>query len=122
MNTKELPVTRGMTEAQEEKFIRECYDNFPEASAGATLRCHGWNYKKFRFSFNDEETGKDHVIYLPMATKGFRLFVQAVDAGKLKGLGLPANYLDLEDGPGILDADCFDAMAQMAVFGEVIYG
>lgn len=122
MKTKELPVTRGMTEAQEEKFIRECYDNFPEASGGSILICHGWNYKKFRFDFHDEEEGKDHSVDLQKAVRGFRLFVQAVDSGKLKGLGLPANYLDLEDGPGILDASCFDAMAQMAIFGKVIYG
>ena len=116
-----LGPVRGMTRSQEEKFIRDCYDNFPEASQ--SLVCTGWKYKKFLFVFLDpEEEGKEHVIRLADAIRGFRLFVQAVDSGKLPGLGLPADYLNLEDGPGIMDASCFDAMVQMAIFGEVIYG
>lgn len=111
---------RGMTLKQEERYVRDAYDNFPEASM--TLRCHGWDYKKFLFDFTDTEQGDEYTITLPMAINGLRLFVEAIDAGKFPGISRGPNWLDPVDGTGDLDADAFDAMAQMAVFGEVIYG
>lgn len=108
-----------MTRNQLEKIVRDAYENFPEASAGSALQCVGWNYREFKFLFVDEETGEKHGVTLPMAIKGLRLFIRAVNAGELPGLGLPAHYLsDL----GTWDSIAFDALAQMAVFGEVIYG
>lgn len=108
-----------LTKEQEVKLVRECYDNFPEA--GECLRCVGWDYKKFVFEFMDEEETpvKRHVVRLPDAIRGLRLFIAAVDAGKLRGLSLPAHYLT---DTGTWDAFAFDALNQMAVFGEVIYG
>lgn len=99
------------------KFVRECYENFPEASE--CLSCVGWNYNKFRFTFIDEEDGKKHVVREADALRGLDLFIEAVDAGKLKGLGLTAGW---KEDTGMMDAWSFDAINQMAIFGEVIYG
>jgi hypothetical protein len=113
---------RGLTLKQEEQFVRDCWDNFPECAL--SLQCTGWKYKDFVFKFVDheEQPAKAYTVDLPKAIAGFRLFVHAVDSGKLPGLGLPANYLDPEEGPGILDAESFDCMLQFATLGEVVYG
>ncbi len=119
--SKELPVVRGFTADQEEKFVRSCYENFPEYAQYA-FRCEDWHYKPFIFKFVDTETGKKYTIDLGDALVGFRLFVKAMDENKLPGLGLSAGYLDPEDGPGEIDAYALDAMLQFAILGEVIYG
>lgn len=117
MTTKTAAPATGLTRAEEEKLVRECFDNFPEA--GMCLRCIGWDYKAFDFEFLDTEDGKKYRVRLPDAVRGLRLFVAEVRAGKLAGLGLPAEFLT---DTGDWDAFAFDALAQMAVFGEVIYG
>ena len=106
----------GLTPAQEEALVREVYENFPEA--GVCVSCTLWEYDEFRFVFRDEE-GKNHVVRLPDAVRGLRLFAAAVSRDEFPGLGLPANYLR---DTGAWDAFAFDALNQMAIFGEVIYG
>ena len=108
----------GLTHKQEVELVREAYENFPEASM--CLRCVKWNYKTFEFRFiDDEDGGALKIVNLDCALRGLRLFVAAVRAGKLPGLGLPADFLnDTCDW----DASAFDALNQMAVFGDVIYG
>lgn len=108
-----------MTYAQKVALVKECFENFPEASIGSCLRCVGWNYKKFKFLFVDEETGAKYTVRLRDAMRGLRLLTRAVNEGELPGLGLPAHFLK---DSGTWDADSFDALAQMAVFGKVIYG
>lgn len=112
-NAKPVP---GLTLAQEEKLVRDCYENFPEA--GLCLRCTSWKYDAFSFEFIDDE-GKKHLVLLGDAVRGLRIFAGLVAAGRLPGLGLPADYLT---DTGTWDAFAFDALAQCAIFGEVIYG
>lgn len=107
----------GMTALEKEKLVREAYDNFPEASM--SLVCVGWKYEEFKFTFIDEEENKKHIVRLKDAMKGLDLFMASVSRGELPGLGLPADYLK---DTGSWDADAFDALNQMAIFGEVIYG
>ncbi len=114
--------TPGLTRAEEEKLVRSAYENFPEASM--CLACTGWKYDKFIFKFTDDE-GVDHVVTLDDAVRGLRLLAAAIARGELKGLGLPANYLSPADDFDVLgewDAFAFDALNQMAIYGEVIYG
>ena len=108
-----------MDKKAKEKFVRELYENMPEHSM--CLRCVGWKYDDFKFTFidNEEEPAKKHVVTLPMALRGFDLLVKAVEEGKLKGLGLSAAY---KSDAGEWDACAVDALNQMAIFGEVIYG
>jgi hypothetical protein len=106
-----------LTPKEEEALLREVYDNFPEASA--CLRCASWDYDNFRFRFHDPDEDKFHTVTLTDAKRGLRLFITAISRGELKGLGLPAHYLT---DTGCWNAWAFDAVNQMAIFGEVIYG
>lgn len=114
-----------------EKFVAALYENFPEASSGSSLRCTGWRYaedpetgvydrERFRFTFEDED-GKKYTVNIRKAVKGLRVLVNKVMAGELLGLGFKADFLT-EDAMGDWDGICIDALAQCAVFGEVIYG
>ena len=81
--------------------------------------CTRWRYVDFIFDFRDDEDGKVHTVRLADALRGLGLFFAAVDAGKLPGLGLKAGY---KEDIATWDASAFDALNQMAIFGEVIYG
>lgn len=100
-----------------EALIREIYMNFPEF--GCCVPCVGFNYKDFVFKFSDPEDGKIHTVTMAKAKKGLKLLTAALDRGELKGLSLSAGYL-ADSG----DWDCWavDALNQMAIYGEVIYG
>lgn len=111
--------TNNMDKLNAEKMVRSCYENFPEASYGSSLECVGWHYAKFIFNFIDHETGKKYRVTLPQAIKGFKKFVAMVRAGELPGLGLAADFETSEDS---WDGPCYDALAQCAILGEVIYG
>lgn len=102
-----------------ERMVRSLYENFPEASSGSALQCIGWKYQAFKFNFIDTEDGKKYEITLPKAMKGFRILTKLVEAGELPGLGLTPDFKASEDS---WDAYAIDALAQCAVFGEVIYG
>lgn len=105
-----------MTKKQQEKLVRECYENFPESSL--SMSCRSWKYEAFDFLFVDDE-GESHRVRLPDAVRGLRLFRKAVESGELPGLDLPAGYLQ---DTGTWDAVAFDALNQMVIFGEVVYG
>lgn len=129
--TTKLKAAPLMTTEQEERFVAELYENFPEASQGSSLRCIGWKYAedyktkvwdrdRFKFIFEDED-GKKYTVRIDKAVKGLSILVHEVMAGKLNGLGFRADFLT-EDAMGDWDGNCIDALAQCAVFGEVIYG
>ena len=129
MSKKLPPPPPYLTEEQERQLVRSAYENFPEAAL--CFRCDAWSYgdkpgKPFRFVFVDvEEGGKRHVITEDDAVRGLRVFARLMSEGRLPGLGLPANYLSPEDDFSALgdwDGFAFDALAQCAMFGDVIYG
>lgn len=105
-----------LTEKEEVALVREIYDNFPEASL--CLSCTRWKYEEFDFRFTDED-GHEHEVNLEKAVQGLRRFIRAVVDGKLPGLGLKAGFLT---DTGDWDGFAFDAVNQMAIYGEVIYG
>ena len=107
-----------VTNQEAETFVKSAFENFPEASQGSSLQCVGWKYADFVFKFVDSETGKRYTVTLPMAVKAFKKVLKEVGDKKLFiGVDM-ANILD----DGQWDSVGFDALAQMAVFGEVIYG
>ena len=106
---KDLSKT-GLSRKAEIKLVRECYDNFPEASESLTPR--RWKYATFDFEFFDTEDGKTHRVRLLDALRGLKLFVKEVRAGKLPGLGLSTNFLS---DTGEWDASAFDALNQPVV-------
>lgn len=108
-----------LTLKEQKKLVREAYENFPEASQGSSLACVEWHYRYFIFKFIDTETGKKYTVTLTTACKGLRLLLEALGKGELPGLGLRLS--DITD-TATWDAPCFDALAQMACFGEVVYG
>jgi len=111
-----MKTAERLTKQEEIALVKEVYENFPESSV--CLRCTKWKYDDFIFHFEDEE-GEKHIVRLNDAIRGLRLFVAAIDRGELPGLGLSAGYLS---DTGEWDAYAFDALNQMAIYGEVVYG
>lgn len=107
-----------VTDQEAEAFVKSAFQNFPEASNGSALVCIGWKYELFIFKFMDQETGKKYTVTLPKAVKAFKKALALIAAGKLF-IGVEAQDL-LDDGAW--DAIGFDALAQLACLGEVIYG
>lgn len=105
-----------MNATEKETFVRELFNNFPEHAQ--CLVCTGWDYEKFLFDFIDEEDGKKYTVTLPMALEAFDKLCAEIEAGKLK-FDLPADY---KTDTCYWDCWPIDALAQMAIFGEVIYG
>lgn len=104
-----------------QKMLELAYDimcNYPEYSF--CLKCIGWKYSKGVFIFYDDEEDKRHVVTTnQIAEKGLPKFIEMVLAGKCKGLGISAeNVLDA----GQYDSIATDAVVQLTIFGEVIYG
>lgn len=100
-----------------EHLVKDLFDNFPEYAI--CLVCTKWDYVNFQFKFFDEETGREHTINFFDAVRAFDMLTEQIDAGKFPGLGLSTGY---KVDAGLWDASAIDALAQMAIFGEVIYG
>jgi hypothetical protein len=108
------------------KIVTGIMENFPEASAGNSLRCVGWRYKDLRFVFNDidaDDAAKgNHTLTKDTLLAAFPL----VFTDKWpKGCTQPPNKSDWESWEEWLcqsDATDFDAFVQLAIFKEVIYG
>jgi hypothetical protein len=107
------------------RVVKELMENFPEASAGMTMRCTDWRYSKMEFIFmeyDDNGPEKKHVVNEEMLVKAFPLIF--TDKWP-KGLTKPPASSDYEAWDDWLcqaDAFDFDAFIQLACLGEVIYG
>ena len=103
------------------EIIHNITDNFPEASEGVT--CTKWNYNKLLFTFVEEDTeGKTYKVGPAEWLAAFHLMFTSAWP---KGLTTPPLSGDPEMWQRWYeksDADDFDAFAQLAIFGEVIYG
>lgn len=97
-------------------LVRGLLENLPEQSN--SLPCVKWNYSTMEFLVVDQDTDTNHTLTLPMAEVGFMKLARAMIDGKFPGLDASDNPLsaDLWDEPAI------DALVQMSVLGEVIYG
>jgi len=124
---KQLFVVFGFTDEEFEKLAEDIWGNFPEASSGSALQCVGWNYKEWKFSFVDSEAEDEKGVHPPkpktlVTTREKCLgavasFLVLKMRGQLKGISIE----DYHDA-GEYDAIAADAIAQLAVLGDVIYG
>jgi hypothetical protein len=101
-----------------DKLINEVMESYPEASF--CLQCISWKYKECRFVFQDQETGKEHLVTLDMLRKGLQLTLEAFSKGKFPGVAkhVMPNFQDA----GNWDATAADILVQYSIFGEVMYG
>lgn len=119
----------SMSKADAEKLCFEMFQNYPEAGQ-EYLRCTRFKYgfkdrrkmegfvpKDFEFHFTDDD-GKNHVVKIADAIRGLFLFLKLRGQGKLPGI----SFEPMGDGDMDYDAFTVDAIAQLAIFGEVIYG
>lgn len=105
-----------------EQVVKGIMENFPEASRGCALVCVHWRYNDWRFRFYDNESGKEYLLTKPKLIAAFPLIF--TDKWP-KGCTQPPASSDPEVWDNWLcqsDAQDFDAFAQLACLGEVIYG
>lgn len=105
-----------------ETVVHGIMENFPEASAGSALRCSHWRYAELKFAFQDDETGKRYDLDKAKLLAAFPLIF--TDKWP-KGCTAAPHVHDAETWDNWLceaDAVDFDAFAQLACLGEVIYG
>ena len=138
-------MTITFTREESEELLKQLFQNMPEY-AQYTFRCLDYDYKKFVYkyycveedetddeftaeerekhpvkSIKDEETGTPiYTITLADAVKGFELFVKAICDKELFLDGL-RNPMNLDDA-GNYDVYAMDALLQLIIFGENIYG
>jgi len=112
--------TVEISDERVEAIVREIFNNFPEASNHSALQCAGWKYKEFNFVFLDtEDNNKEYIVRLPDALRGFKMFMDLKSKNKLRGVDWEWNDSDQSFNYDALACDC---IAQLACFGEVIYG
>jgi len=111
------------------KMTFEAFQNFPEAAQ--CIYCKSYNYgqksidynpdefkeNEFMFEFRDYEENKEYKVTFDKAKSAMRKFINEVWDGNYS-VSRDQNILDLSNW----DAWTFDAVAQIACFGEVIYG
>ena len=96
-------------------LVKGLLENLPEHSI--SMQCTGWDYDKGEFSFLDED-GTEYELTQRMAELGFMQLIKEMIAGEWPGLSASEGPLD----PCHWDAPAIDALVQMSVLGEVIYG
>lgn len=108
-------------------IIEGIMSNFPEASQGCALRCTGWHYtdipvKDWDFIFEDDEEGKTYRLgYAELVAAVVLMFSDAWPKG-CTAVPHSDNEDVWDDWLCQSDATDFDAFAQLACLGEVIYG
>lgn len=116
--------TGTMPDALIETVVRGIMENFPEASAGNALVCSRWQYEEWNFRFVDCEDGKTYELDKAKLLAAFPLiFTDKWPKGCTPALS--PFIIDPErwdDWICQCDAIDFDAFAQLACLGEVIYG
>lgn len=108
-------------------LIKGIMENFPEASAGSSMRCYGWKYAAMQFDFQDSETGTEYRLEKVALLKAVPLlFSDKWPKGctPLPNLNVSeAKQMEaLDDWLCQADAMDFDAFVQLACLGDVIYG
>lgn len=121
----ELLNVLDMTEKEFEDLALDIWQNFPEASNGSSLQCIGYDYKEWKYKFLDTEkhdsvgANAKNVLVTNKAKclAAVAAFIVMKVQGQLQGIQIS----DFRDA-GEYDAIAADAIAQLAVLGEVIYG
>ena len=110
------------TQTDKDRVIRQMMQDFPEASS-QSLICTKYNYKDMVFEFGeDDEKHKElirHLVNMKSLRKGFDKLLNLALEGQYKNYGFPSGIFG--DNPD-WDATDVEALAQCAIFGEIIYG
>jgi hypothetical protein len=102
-------------------LAKDIMDNYPEASS-STLGCTSWNYKTGIFKFQDLELETTHTVKTEdIALKALPIFIEGVIKGRWHFSGLDGTKVLCLDACDY-DAYASDALVQIAIFGDVIYG
>ncbi len=105
-----------------EHIVYSIMENFPEASGGCALRCTDWHYDAWKFTFEDGDNGKLYELDKAKLLAAFPLiFTDKWPKGCTRPPGSDSKEV-WEDWLCDADATDFDAFAQLACLGEVIYG
>jgi hypothetical protein len=107
----------GMTKTEFEELAFEICQNMPLPS-GYAFHCPGWDYEKMIFDLVDNETGKKYTLNRPKILGALAAYVVMKIQGELPGIIIDGPFSD----PCSYDSESLDAIIQLAVFGEVIYG
>lgn len=102
----------------EAKLFKEVVQSLPEYSI--SLQCTKYDYKNSRFEFYDSEDGKEYLMNVYNGLLGIQMLIHAILDKKLffAGCSTLEEILD----PCCWDTDVVDALIQLSLFGEVIYG
>jgi alpha-mannosidase len=97
-------------------------ENMPEYSL--SLKCTKYNYDKGVFVFKDvEEDGKEYIITNSDISKALTTFFKYLGSKwRFSGIKKPSSGQEAEDIAGDFDAEATDAVIQIAIFGDIIYG
>lgn len=113
-------------DAQIAELTFNIFENYPEYSSGNALKCTSYKYgdktgKGFDFTFEDVEEEKTYKLTFEQAKGAVEKFIR----GRLDGtLNFKLGPHDLEAllDAGNYDIDWTDAITQLALLGEIIYG
>jgi hypothetical protein len=103
------------------KLANEIMENYPEYSAGNCLQCVSYKYKTGKFTFIDVAEDKEYHITTDDIAKTLPKFIEGIVKGEWKFYGFDGTIvlrLDARD----YDSDATDAVVQLAIFGDIIYG
>jgi hypothetical protein len=114
MNTEPIDYTLDLSLFVPD-LVRELLENLPEVCI--SMVCTGWDYDRMEFTIVDEEEGNTYELTQNMAERAFMQMARSMVAEQPTGLG-GINMFSEDDW----DAPAIDALVQMAVLGEVIYG
>lgn len=124
-----MKVTVDIPDGEILQLAKDIMDNMPEYAMN--LRCVGWKYEKGVFLF--EELGEDEeeldgegkpkrytVTVEEIAAKGLKTFIERTLKGTYHFCGLDG-LQELLDA-GCYDAPAVDAIVQLTIFEDIIYG
>lgn len=105
-----------------ETFARGLMENYPEYSQGSALKCVSHRYKEGKFVFLDiEQRNKEYTVTTKDICDAIPVFIDGVIKNKWKFDGLDIrNILNLDATD--YDAYSTDAIVQLAIFKQIIYG
>lgn len=114
---------------QHRELALDVMQNMPEYGYGAYNGniCTKWDYEKGEYTFNyiseeDETVTKEIVLNADMLEKAMEKLILMMVQGKYRFCGCDfLNGDPIMDG-ACWDAICVDALVQVAIFGDVIYG
>lgn len=117
METKQTPQTFSLTVQVPTELVKSILENLPEYSLSFAVST--WDYESCVFKLIDQEEGKGYTLTLDKAIEGFKKICEMIFAGQLPGLDITTDCL-LD--AGAWDSIATDALIQVSLFGDVIYG